>query len=124
MNSHIKMSLEGNTSKLSKSPTPEFEALDIEGWQGAALEDVGLFTFMFNIEANAATYPIHSDHAQWIAYVISGNGVLYSGKEDGTQTGQVEYQAGDYITFMPNTPHGWKNGDANSKILLVKQVDG
>lgn len=122
MSSHITMSLEGNASILSKSPAPEFEVLDIEGWRGAALEDVGLFTFMFNIEADAPVYPIHSDEAQWIAYVISGNGILYSGDHDGNQKGHIEYQAGDFITFMPNTPHGWKNGNANSKILLVKQA--
>lgn len=124
MNSHITMSIEGNASTLSKSTAPEFEVLDIEGWRGAALEDSGLFTYMFNIEAGAPVYPIHSDDAQWVAYVISGKGILYSGDRDGNETGQMEYQAGDYITFMPNTPHGWKNGNSKSQILLVKQANG
>lgn len=121
MGSHITMSLNENGSTTQIADSPDFEALEIDGWYGAALEDVGLFSFMFKIDADAPTYPIHSDPASWIGYVISGGGKLYCGDLQGEQTTDVEYSEGDFITFLPDTPHGWKNDDVESKILLIKR---
>lgn len=123
MNSHLVMSMQGDSSVIKANNPPKFSALDVEGWYGASLEDAGLFAFMFRIDANAPTYPIHSDPASWIGYIISGGGKLYCGDIDGNQSEFADYSAGDFITFMPDTPHGWQNGDIESEILLIKKAD-
>lgn len=122
--SHITMSMQGNGSTINKATLPEFEATDINGWYGSALEDAGLFTFIFKVDAGAATYTIHSDPAEWVAYVVSGGGTLYCGDEQGNQTESIAFEEGDFITFKADTPHGWKNGDTQSKLLFVKQANG
>lgn len=122
MSSHIIMSNDNGASTLSKSATPDFEALDFPGWRGRAIEDSGLFMFMFDIAPDAVEFPIHADEAEWLALVISGSGTLFAGTPDMQKTDGMDYQAGDYITFQGGTPHGWKNNDAPSRILFVKRA--
>ena len=121
MSSHIVMSNDQGASTLSRSPVPEFSDMDVAGWQGVSLEDSGVFMFMFNIAANAEEFPIHADAAEWLAHVISGSGTLYAGTADLAKTTGIDYEAGDFITFQANTPHGWKNGGSPSRILFVKR---
>lgn len=120
MNKHITMKNSAAGSVLSETSAPEFAPLDIDGWQGMSLDDLGLSFFIFNIEANAPEYPLHSAEDTWLAYVISGSGELHAGTDSGEKTQSVRYRAGDLITFHPDTPHGWKNDDSNSKILFAK----
>ena len=122
MASHIIMSDTGGSSSLAKSPAPGFEAFEFKGWQGRAVEDSGVFTFMFDIASDAEEFPIHADDAEWLALVISGSGTLYAGTADMKKTESMNYQAGDYITFQGGTPHGWKNGGKPSRILFVKRA--
>ena len=122
MSNHIIMSNDNGASSLATSPAPEFEAFDVKGWQGRAVEDSGVFMFMFDIAANAEEFPLHVDAAEWLALVISGSGTLYAGTADMQKTDGMEYRAGDYITFEANTPHGWKNGGEPSRILFVKRA--
>lgn len=122
MSSHIIMSNVNGASALSKSAAPKFEALDFEGWQGRAVEDSGLFMFMFDIAPDAEEFPIHADDAEWLALVLSGRGTLFAGTAEMQKTDGVDYAAGDYITFQGSTPHGWKNSDEPSRILFVKRA--
>lgn len=122
MSDHIIMSNNNGASKLAKSPAPKFEALDFKGWQGRAIEDSGVFMFMFDIAPDAEEFPIHVDEAEWLAVVLSGSGTLYAGTAELQKTDGIKYRAGDYITFEPNTPHGWKNGGDPSRILFVKRA--
>lgn len=108
-------------SVLSSKDAPEFEPLDLTGWQGLTFDDVGLSFFIFNIDADAPEFPIHSSEDRWIAYVISGSGTLYAGEDSGQKTESITYSAGDLITFHSNTPHGWKNDNTKSRILLTRQ---
>ena len=121
MASHIQMFMEAGGSRLDKKTLPEFEPGDFPaGWVGLAVEDSGIFMFMFNIAADAAEFPIHASEDAWLAYVVSGSGTLYAGTADSERTGGVEYEAGDFITFEAGTPHGWKNGAAPGRILFAK----
>lgn len=122
MSDHIIMSNVNGASSLAKSPAPEFEALEFKGWQGRAVEDSGIFMFMFDIAANAEEFPIHVDEAEWLALVLSGSGTLFAGTADLQKTEGMDYQAGDSITFQGGTPHGWKNGGKSSRILFVKRA--
>lgn len=122
MSSHIIMSNNDGASSLAKSPAPEFDALDFQGWQGHAVEDSGIFMFMFDIAPDAVEFPVHADEAEWLALVISGSGTLFAGTTEMQKTDGIEYQAGDYITFEANTPHGWKNNGEASRILFVKRA--
>ena len=122
MASHIIMSNESGASTLSKVPAPDFDALEFKGWQGRAVEDSGIFMFMFDIAPDAEEFPIHADEAEWLALVLSGAGTLYAGTADMQKTDGMDYEAGDYITFQGGTPHGWKNGGEPSRILFVKRA--
>ena len=122
MSSHIIMSNDNGASSLSASPAPEFEALDFAGWGGRAVEDSGVFMFLFDIAPDAIEFPIHADDAEWLALVISGSGTLFAGTADMQKTDGMNYQTGDYITFQGGTPHGWKNDAAPSRILFVKRA--
>jgi quercetin dioxygenase-like cupin family protein len=122
MSSHIIMSNDNGASSLAASPVPEFEAFDFKGWQGRAIEDSGVFMFLFDIAADAEEFPVHADQAEWLAYVVSGSGTLYAGTADMQRTEGMAYAAGDYITFQAGTPHGWKNGGEPSRILFVKRA--
>jgi quercetin dioxygenase-like cupin family protein len=66
-------------------------------------------------------FPIHTSEDEWLAYVVSGAGTLYAGTSEMERTEGIEYQAGDFITFEADTPHGWKNGSAESRILFAKR---
>ncbi len=121
MSNHFVMRSTDSGSTLSQQKAPEFEALDITGWGGLTLEDIGLHLFIFNIDADAAEFPIHSSPNTWLAYVISGSGTLFAGDTTNTRTDQIEYRAGDFITFHADTPHGWKNGNEAGKILFCKK---
>ena len=122
MASHIIMSNVDGASALAKSPAPEFEAFEFKGWRGRAVEDSGVFMFLFDIAPDAEEFPIHADEAEWLALVLSGAGTLYAGTADMQKTEGMDYQAGDYITFQGGTPHGWKNGGEPSRILFVKRA--
>ena len=122
MASHIIMSNIDGASSLAKSPAPRFEAFEQKGWQGRAVEDSGIFMFMFDIAPDAEEFPIHADEAEWLALVISGSGTLYAGTADLQKTEGIDYETGDYISFAANTPHGWKNGGEPSRILFVKRA--
>lgn len=122
MSNHIIMSNNNGASELVKSQVPNFEALEFEGWHGRAVEDSGVFTFIFDIEPDAEEFPIHADQAAWLALVISGSGTLFAGTANLKKTDGMAYQAGDYITFQGGTPHGWKNGGKPSQILFVKRA--
>jgi hypothetical protein len=60
MTRHISLTNTQSGSELSSAPAPSFESLEIEGWRGRSLDDVGLHFFIFNIADDAAEYPIHS----------------------------------------------------------------
>ena len=122
MSNHIIMSNDNGAGTLSVSAAPEFEALDFKGWQGRAVEDSGIFMFMFDIAPDAVEFPIHADDAEWFALVISGSGTLFAGTADMQQSDGMDYEAGDYITFQGGTPHGWKNGGEPCRILFVKRA--
>ena len=122
MASHIIMSNVDGASALAKSPAPEFETFEFKGWQGRAVEDSGVFMFLFDIAPDAEEFPIHADEAEWLALILSGAGTLYAGTADMQKTDGMDYEAGDYITFQGGTPHGWKNGGAPSRILFVKRA--
>lgn len=122
MSSHITMFNQQGASYLSKQCAPEFSNLDFPaGWQGQALEDSGVFMFLFRVSADAVEFPIHTSEDEWLAYVVGGAGTLFSGTADLEKTEGMSYQAGDFITFAADTPHGWLNGGAESRILFVKR---
>ncbi len=120
MNKHITMSKVDNMSVLHETNAPAFSLQKHTGWQGLSFDDVGVSLFIFNIAEDATEFPIHSAPDTWIAYVASGSGTLFSGTDSGNKDTSTTYQAGDFITFHPHTPHGWLNNNAASKILFVK----
>lgn len=122
MNNHIRMTKTDSGSALCSVIAPEFNELDLAGWQGLTFNDIDLNFFIFNIDANASEFPVHSSEDSWIAYIISGSGTLYAGEDSGKRTESVKYRAGDLITFHPNTPHGWKNGTTDSRIILARNT--
>lgn len=122
MSQHIVMSEQNGVSVLRTQEAPSYSPLDFPGWKGMAAEDSGIFMFIFDIDGDAAEYPLHASEDAWLAYVITGMGILFSGNPEGEKLGQLDYQAGDLITFQPNTQHAWKNGGAPSKILFTKQT--
>ena len=124
MSKHIVLSESEGSSSIAVNTAPEFLPLDFQGWDGRAVEDSGVFMFLFDIAADAVEFPVHADEAEWLAYVVSGSGEMFSGTPDGVKNGSVEYSAGDYITFRANTQHGWRNGGEPGKILFVKRSGG
>lgn len=122
MTKKITMYRNKNESTISVIDAPQYEAMDVEGWEGVHVEDMDVFMFVFNIQANAKEFPIHSSGDTWLAYVISGSGTLYAGTECGQKREGASYQAGDFIVFEANTPHGWANNGSDSKILFTKHT--
>ena len=123
MGSYIVMSRnEDGSSALKRIDAPEFSDMDFPAcWLGKVVEDSGIFMFTFDISAEAAEFPIHVSEDEWLAYVISGSGVLFAGTAGMEKTNGVAYQAGDFIAFDADTPHGWKNDGGESQILFVKR---
>jgi quercetin dioxygenase-like cupin family protein len=121
MSTHIIMSQTDGVSHLAAQPAPAFSPQEFPGWQGLALKDSGVFMFIFDIEAGAAEYPLHSSEDEWLAYVVSGSGELHSGNPEGELLDMKPFAAGDFITFRANTQHAWRNGDHPSRILFVKR---
>lgn len=122
MNQHITMSLGERASELTSCALPAYSPLDFPGWKGLAIEDATFFMFVFDIEANAEEFTLHSDENTWLAYVIAGKGTLYAGTKDNQEkTASIPFNAGDAITFEANTPHAWLVGDESSKILFCRK---
>lgn len=124
MSQHFIVSLNSDgSSAVDSKAGPEFSGAEFPpGWQGAGVEGAGLFLFQFDISPGAVEFPVHADPAEWLAYVISGSGTLFVGTADGDKTDGTVYQAGDFITFRPDTPHGWKSDGVASRILFVKRA--
>ncbi|MBY6188933.1 cupin domain-containing protein [Microbulbifer agarilyticus] len=121
MSRHLTMFEHQGASTIEVAEAPSFTSHEnMSGWKARAVEDAGIFMFQFAIEPNAVEYPVHTSDEAWLAYVVSGHGTLYAGDANGNRTQGVDYRAGDFITFKPNTPHGWKNGDEKSQIAFVK----
>lgn len=124
MSNHIIMSIDPEgASQLESSPAPQFDESGFpDGWKGMALEDSGVFIFMFEIAEGAVEFPVHASEDEWLAYVVSGSGMLYAGTAAMDRTEGVAYSAGDFITFEGNTPHGWKAAGEPSRILFAKKA--
>ncbi len=122
MHKHYLMTDQSGISALSELAAPEFSAADYAGWEGLSAEAGGVFFFMFKISADAVEYPMHASPDEWLGYVVVGEGELFSGNASGEKLGSVSFKAGDFITFMANTQHAWKNGGQESKILFVKKA--
>ncbi|MCQ3830399.1 cupin domain-containing protein [Microbulbifer elongatus] len=121
MSKHFIMFEHQGASGIETTDAPEFTSHEnMPGWKARAVEDAGIFMFQFEIEPGAVEYPIHTSDEAWLAFVASGHGTLYAGDAEENRTEGVRYQAGDFITFKPNTPHGWLNGNEKSLILIVK----
>lgn len=121
MPSHFLMKNQSGNAAFEKLDAPEFAAADYDGWESLAVEASGIFFFMFKIDADAVDYPLHASPDAWLGYVVEGAGYLTAGNQDGSQElDRATYQAGDFITFEPNTQHGWSNGNTPAKILFVK----
>lgn len=119
-NKHFIMTDKGGQSFLETQSAPVFEEADYEGWEALSIETAGLFFFMFKVQPNAEDFPLHASPDDWISYVISGHGKLFAGIADGPKTEQVEFKAGDFISFKPNTQHAWENGSSETKLLFLK----
>jgi quercetin dioxygenase-like cupin family protein len=121
MSKHIIMTEANGSSFLKQQAAPTFAATEYKGWKGLALEDSGVFFFMFEIEPGAVEYPLHASGDEWLAYVIEGSGELISGEGNTRQLDKMAFAAGDFITFKKNTPHAWRNGNGKSRILFSKR---
>lgn len=123
-NKHFTMTDKNGESFISIEHAPEFSAADYSGWEAISVEAeaAGLFFFMFKVAPNAEEFPLHASPDTWLSYVVSGHGLMYAGKENGVKTQGVEFKAGDFISFGPNTQHAWKNGDAETKIMFLKRA--
>ncbi|WP_096086324.1 cupin domain-containing protein [Agaribacterium haliotis] len=123
MAKHIVMSENAGASVLAQQNAPEFSSADFpEGWSGAGLEASGVFMFVLKLEEGAAEFDIHASEDQWLAYVVSGAGTLFAGTAENVKTEGMAYEAGDFITFEANTPHGWLGDGNESRLLFVKQA--
>ena len=121
MSKHLIMFEHQGASAIETIDAPEFTSHEnMPGWKARAMEDAGIFMFQFEIEPGAVEYPIHTSDEAWLAYVASGQGTLYAGDAGENRTEGVQYQEGDFITFKPNTPHGWLNGNEESILVIVK----
>ncbi|HEY8567946.1 cupin domain-containing protein [Microbulbifer sp.] len=122
MSKHYIMFEHQGASAIEATEAPDFTSHEnMPGWKARAVEDAGTFMFQFEIEPYAVEYPIHTSDEAWLAYVVSGHGILYAGDAEEKRTEGVNYSAGDFITFRPNTPHGWMNGNDKSVILFTKR---
>lgn len=123
MASHIEMSAHNDGSNLVRNTAPDIVIDEFpEGWDGQSFEFGNVFMFIFTIQANAVEFPLHSSPDTWLAYVISGSGTLIAGDSNDNKTQEMQYSAGDFITFDANTPHGWRNDNQKSKILFTKRL--
>ena len=124
MASHIEILAQASGSNLVRknAPLSEVDAFP-DGWDGQSIEFGDVFMLIFTIQPDAVEFEIHSSEDTWIAYVISGSGTLIAGDNQDKKTHDIDYKAGDFITFDANTPHGWKNNQLLSKILFTKSVN-
>lgn len=107
-------------SFIDTKEAPEFSAGDFKGWEQMSHETAGLFFFMFKIEPHAEEFPLHASPDDWLSYVVSGSGTLFAGVENGRKTQQVEFKAGDFIEFQPDTQHAWQSSSEETKIMFLK----
>ncbi len=61
------------------------------------------------------TIPTHAGPPRYICYILQGEGKLTL--NGGTP---LDYQPSDCIIFMPETLHGWENGDDVTAVLCVE----
>ena len=123
MASIIEMLEQSGKSLLVRKNAPEISIDEFpDGWEAESIEFEDVFMFIFTIQPDAVEFPIHSSKDKWLAYVISGSGILIAGDTNNEKSQSMGYKAGDFITFEANTPHGWKNGGQPGKILFVKQA--
>ncbi|WP_078086133.1 cupin domain-containing protein [Microbulbifer mangrovi] len=122
MSKHLIIFEHEGASTIETVEAPDFTSHEnMPGWKARSVDDAGIFMFQFSIEPGAVEYPIHTSDEAWLAYVASGYGTLFAGDTEENRTEGADYQAGDFITFKPNTPHGWLNGDSPSVIVLTKR---
>ena len=123
MVSHIEMLANEDGSNLARQNAPEIIVDDFpKGWDGQSMEFGGVFMLIFTIQPDAVEFPLHSSEDTWLAYVVTGSGTLIAGDNQENKTQEMQYKAGDFITFDANTPHGWKNDNQLSKILCTKSL--
>lgn len=123
MSKHYLMTDASGVSALAETDVPQFSSADVAGWEGLSVEAAGVFFFMFRIAPGAEEFPMHAAPDAYLGYVAKGSGQLHVGTE-ADKMESVTFNEGDFITFEPDTMHGWTNGPEESKILFVRQLGG
>ena len=95
----------------------------LNGWKlsSVSFKDVGIDRILISSEADAAVNPLHSGgDAHWLGYLEEGPLELTLGDADGNQTSSRIVQPGEYMTFGPDTYHGWIPQGVPAKLIFLK----
>ncbi|MGC6425186.1 MAG: cupin domain-containing protein [Lentimonas sp.] len=119
---HFILNDNNGKSYFEDGTVPEFSAADFPaGWEALSVEAAGIFFFLFKIEPSAEEFPLHAAPDEYFSYVVKGSGTLFGGDSE-TKGEHIKFNAGDFISFKPDTQHAWKNGDTETLILFVKKL--
>ncbi|MDC7225694.1 MAG: hypothetical protein PQJ61_02895 [Spirochaetales bacterium] len=113
-----------NIAASSEEERLEFEPIEgLQGWylQTYTAEEAGLDWVVLSCEANADVNPLHSGgDVNWLGWVADGPIEMILGGADEVQTSSRIVQPGDYLTFAPDTFHGWVPGSNPARLVFVK----
>ncbi|MDC7231861.1 MAG: hypothetical protein PQJ58_01420 [Spirochaetales bacterium] len=96
---------------------------DLAGWKlsAAPFEEVGIDRILLSCEGDAAVNPLHSGgDVHWLGYLEEGPLELILGDAEGNQTSSRIIQPGEYMTFAPDTYHGWVPQGVPAKLIFLK----
>lgn len=65
----------------------------------------------------------HDGPDTYIAYIVSGQGVMGNDAPDGSTDSSFEFGPGDVIAFAPGTMHHWLNGDDELVFIGFQRLD-
>ncbi|WP_461205295.1 hypothetical protein [Clostridium sp. DL1XJH146] len=103
---------------------PDFEEVEgAKGWSIATFssKEIGIDHLILRCKENGEKFNLHSGGNDfWLGYVQEGSAELILGDDSGKQTSSKMVTKGDYVTFAPDTYHGWIPDEKGTKISFIK----
>jgi hypothetical protein len=104
--------------------SPELVNAGAKGWNAKIFSEQEMDFYIYDIDADAETFPLHTADDNWVIYIMEGLGELLLGDDDFNLQSSTKYQQGDIISIDSKLIRGWKNGPQQSKIIFVKLAKG
>ncbi len=108
----------------SLTEVPEIGSMTNEGFSCAQLwSGMDGYKVFEGRGASGGKIVSHDGPDTYIAYIVSGHGVMGNDAPDGTLVSRFEFGPGDVIAFGPGTMHHWINGGEELIFIGFQRLD-